>query len=610
MKRRVLYLVSIFLLTMLIFMLAKVVFMLCNLGSQQFSVGDVLSVLAHGFSLDVSTSLYVLALPLLLMMADVWLPLPRWTMKPYYVLVSIVMSLAFVADASLYEFWHFKLDASCLDYLSTPTEAMASVSTGYLIVRVIVFLLLALLIYLAYAYVEKKSYSISSSPSLREGSGVGLAETLFYLLSIPVIVVGIRGGLDESTANIGQVYYSQNQFLNHSAVNPLFSFLSSLDKSGDYIVSYDYFPDEHCRQMTNGLYDTRSVSPDTLLTTRRPNIVLIVMESCGGQFTALGGHPEITPRLNQLADEGVFFSQCYANSWRTDKGVVSILSGYPAFPVTSVMKVPEKSRKLPAIASTLQREGYATSFLYGGDINFTNMRGYVMGSGYEQLRWKADYPTAEQRSAQWGVRDDVMFASLLDEIKNEKAHRWMKTLLTLSSHEPWDVPTHELDDEVYNAFNYLDQCVGQFVDSLQQTPQWQDLLLVILPDHGYRYRGIDEATRLYNHIPMIWTGGAVCRPVVIDRLCNQSDLAATLFGQMGIAHDEFTFSRDVVSRNYAYPLAFHTSTSCMSIYDSTGFVAYDLDASAIITQEGEDAERLLRLSKAILQLTSHDLKAK
>jgi phosphoglycerol transferase MdoB-like AlkP superfamily enzyme len=238
------------------------------------------------------------------------------------------------------------------------------------------------------------------------------------------------------------------------------------------------------------------------------------------------------------------------------------------------------------------------------------MRSYVLGTGYDQLLWKSDFSSEEQKTCQWGVRDDIMFDTLLRDIKAEKGDHWMKTLLTLSSHEPWDVPTKVLDDEVYNAFNYLDQCIGRFIDDLRKTPAWQNTLVVILPDHGYRYQGIDESTRLYNHIPMLWVGGAVNQPIVIDRLCNQSDLAATLLGQLGIAHDDFTFSRDVTSSSYRYPMAYHNSTSCVSVYDSTGWMAYDLDANSMITQEGDDSERLLRLSKAILQLTSHDLKNK
>ena len=596
-----------YLLTVLIFMAAKVVFMLCNAEDHPFDVSDVAGVVGHGLSLDLSTALYFLIVPFLLSLASLWVRVPRWLLLSYTMVMAVVLALAFVADTSLYSFWQFKLDASCLQYLETPTEAMASVSWGYIAVRLLALVLLVTLLFSVYRWPIGFLRAVAPLMSRLKAFAAGLAG---LLLMAPVFIIGIRGGLDESTTNIGQAYYSPNQFLNHSAVNPVFSFLSSLGKSGNYIVSYDYFSDEECAWLTDGLFPRQSQTADTLLTTPRPNIVVVIMESCGGQFTEMGGHPEIMPRLNKLCREGVFFSECYANSWRTDKGVVSVLSGYPAFPVTSVMKIPEKSRKLPSLAGSLAAEGYSTAFYYGGDINFTNMRSYLMATGFQQVRWKADYSRDEQRSAQWGVCDELMFASLLSDIKAERSSRWMKTLLTLSSHEPWDVGTHELEDPVYNAFNYLDRCLGRFVDELRRLPIWDNLLLVVLPDHGYRYQGIGETTRLYNHVPMLWLGGAVDGPRRMDMLCNQSDLAATLLGQMGIDHQAFIFSRDVVSNTYCRPMAWHTSTDCLSLYDSTGWMAYNLDAGQFIAREGAHADSLLRVAKALLQLTSHDLRSR
>ena len=599
MLQRAPYLLKYYLVTIALFVVAKLVFMLAC--GESLSLSDYAAVVWHGLSLDLSTALYFFCVPFLLTIFSLWVKMPRIAYLIYNMVVAVAFSLAFVADTSLYPFWRFKLDASCLQYLETPTEAMASVTTGYLLLRLVMLIILVVLIYLAFTSLHTRFQRAYHR----------ILGTIVALLLIGPIIIGIRGGLGESTTNIGQVYFSQNQFLNHAAVNPVFSFLSSLGKSGSYIVSYNYMPDDECKALTDSLFYTDSTNADTLLTTQRPNILIIVMESCGGQFTEIGGHPEITPRLNQLAQEGIYFSECYANSWRTDKGMVSILSGYPAFPVTSVMKVPEKSRKMPSIAHSLGQAGYQNTFYYGGDINFTNMRSYVLGTGYDRLVWKADYTSDEQSTCQWGVRDDIMFDTLLADIQKEQNNKpWMKTLLTLSSHEPWDVPTKVLDDEVYNAFNYLDQCIGRFIDDLRKTPTWKNTLVVILPDHGYRYKGIDESTRLYNHIPMLWVGGAVRQSVVIDRLCNQSDLAATLLGQLSIRHDDFRFSRDIASSSYRQPMAYHNSTSCVSVYDTTGWMAYDIDANSMIANESNDSERLLRLSKAILQLTSHDLKNK
>lgn len=599
MKDRLLYLAKFLLLTMIIFIFAKWFFMLCYLDDS-LSITNFILVPFYGISLDLSTALYFLIIPFLLTLLSTFIRLPKTVYKIYDGFVAIMFALAFVADTSLYAFWKFKLDASCLQYLATPTEAMASVTTGYLLMRFILVATLSFIIYKLYV-------CLASAPIQKKASW---KEVPITLLLVALIFIGIRGGLGESTTNIGQVYFSSNQFLNHAAVNPIFSFIASANKLSDAAIDYTFYTDEECQALTEGLFPVESEHPDTLLRTNRPNILIIIMESCGGQFTELGGHPEITPYLNQLAHKALYFTNCYANSWRTDRGVVSILSGYPAFPTTSIMKMPEKSRKLPSLARTLHDIGYSTHFFYGGDINFTNMKSYVLGTGYDQLTWKADFTMDEQHSAQWGVRDDIMFDTLLEDIKKEQSKYWMKTLLTLSSHEPWDVPMKNLEDPVFNSFNYLDACIGSFIEKFKQMPEWDNTLIILLPDHGCRYQGIGEHTRIYNHIPLIWTGGAVQHPREITYICNQSDLAATLFGQMGIKHDQFTFSRDVVSKNYHAQLAWHTYNNGVAVFDTTGFMAYDLDTQMMVVSEGNESEHQLKVARALLQLASKDMHEK
>ena len=137
MLSRLRYILSFYVLTVVIFVGAKVVFMLSNLGGHELSVADAWQVICHGLSLDLSTALYFLIVPFLLTLVSVWVKVPRWLYRIYYGLVAVAFALAFVADTSLYPFWGFKLDASCLQYLDTPTEAMASVSAGYLLLRLI-----------------------------------------------------------------------------------------------------------------------------------------------------------------------------------------------------------------------------------------------------------------------------------------------------------------------------------------------------------------------------------------------------------------------------------------------------------------------------------------
>ena len=599
MRQRLIYLIKVYMLTVAIFIAAKLVFMLVNYEGHAFGVSDVVAVIIHGLSLDLSTSLYFLILPFLITLVSLWCDDRRLhtILHIYYGIIATMMTFAFVADTSLYPFWGFKLDASCLQYLEAPAEVRASVSGFYMTIRLLLLILGSYALYRLYKAIP----FWAKNPSRRR------AATATNILFIPLIVIGIRGGLDESTTNIGQVYFSQDQFLNHSAVNPIFSFLSSFEKTASNIVDYDFFSQDECDTLMRDLYPTTSVNTDTLLTTSRPDIVIVLMESAGDIFE------KAMPRLRRLKKEGIDFAACYGNTWRTDRGTVCTYSGYPSFPTSSVMKMPQKTNYLPGIAATLREAGYQTYYLYGGDINFTNMRSFLVTTGWERLQWKADYTNEEQNSAKWGVRDDITFNTLYEQIAaidTSATHtRHLFGFSTLSSHEPWDVPLKKLDQPIPNAFYYLDTCIGHFIDRLKQLPQWDNLLIIFLPDHSIDYGPYTEALQVRNKIPMVWAGGAVKAPRKITQLCNQTDLAATLLAQLQLPHDQFRWSRDVLSASYRYPFAVHNYNNGFSLTDSTGFIAYDLESSRLVTNESSQATRLERMGKAILQATTADLKA-
>ena len=589
--------------------MAKQVFMLCNSEGHDIAVGDVWDVIVHGLTLDLSTALYFLIIPFLVVMVSLY-----WCKKQilttilniYNGIIAVAFSLAFVADTSLYEFWQFKLDASCLQYLETPTEAMASVSGSYLILRLVIWLVVALIIFWAYRTTVRPLWTVRPLRANYKSVAFGL---FVFLLFVPLFIIGIRGGLGESTTNIGQVYYSSRQFLNHSAVNPVFSFLASIEKTASSVPEYRFMDEDEREQLMEGIYPVESVDTDTLLRTKTPDVIIILLESCGGIFTEeIGRRKDIMPHLNRYVHEGIYFSQFYANSYRTDRGTLCTWSGYPSFPTSSVMKMPSKSRFLPGIAKSLREAGYQTTYIYGGDINFTNMRSYLVTIGFDQLVWQSDYTLEEQRSAKWGVRDDITFATLYEQVARFKPdEHYLIGYSTLSSHEPWDVPTHELKEEIPNAFNYLDRCIGNFIEQVRKTPQWDNLLVVLLPDHGYSYFGVGEEDELHDHVPMLWLGGAVKSPRRIELLCNQTDLPATLLGQMGLPHDDFLFSRDIMSKNYTYPFAVHTYNNGITMKDSTGFAVYDLNANRVIVDKSTDSQTLIRRGMAILQTASEHI---
>lgn len=605
MKKRIAYISLYFFTVLLIFILQKPLFMLYNGSIEKgFGFADYMQVMVHGASLDAATAGYLTAFPFLLVLISIWFrkfPLKK-ILYGYYILAAALISIIFVVDMALYTFWGFKLDASVFLYIDSPKEALASVSVGFILLRVLAILLLIAL---------NSWVLLKITPSVLNATRKRIAGTAGMLLLGGVLFIIIRGGVTESTSNIGQVYFSNEPFLNHSAVNPDFSLLSSMGKSQDFASEFNFFDEEKRAALFDGLYPTTDGdSIIQVLNTKRPNILIILMEGFGGAFVEpLGGLPDVTPHFNRLSKEGVFFTNCYANSFRTDRGTVCTFSGYLGLPTASVMKIPAKSRTLPAIAEGLSKAGYKTDFLYGGDINFTNMKSYLLSTGYQRLTANTDFSLVEQTSNAWGVNDDITFEYLYNQLRNRKEEGpWHTAFLTLSSHEPFEVPYHRLEDKIPNAFAYTDECLGKFIDRLKQTPAWKDLLVICLPDHGFYYprEGSNAMPRFY-HIPLLWLGGAVKQPMQVDKIMNQTDLAATLLGQLGLEHTAFTFSRNVLGSDYKYPFAFYSFNNGFSFRDSTGVTVFDNNSGSILFDEPEADESRLDKGKAILQTVYDDL---
>lgn len=605
MKKRIAYISLYFFTVLLIFILQKPLFMLYNGSIEKgFGFADYMQVMVHGASLDAATAGYLTAFPFLLVLISIWFrkfPLKK-ILYGYYILAAALISIIFVVDMALYTFWGFKLDASVFLYIDSPKEALASVSVGFILLRVLAILLLIAL---------NSWVLLKITPSVLTATRKRIAGTAGMLLLGGVLFIIIRGGVTESTSNIGQVYFSNEPFLNHSAVNPDFSLLSSMGKSQDFASEFNFFDEEKRAALFDGLYPTTDGdSIIQVLNTKHPNILIILMEGFGGAFVEpLGGLPDVTPHFNRLSKEGVFFTNCYANSFRTDRGTVCTFSGYLGLPTASVMKIPAKSRTLPAIAEGLSKAGYKTDFLYGGDINFTNMKSYLLSTGYQRLTANTDFSLAEQTSNAWGVNDDITFEYLYNQLRNRKEEGpWHTAFLTLSSHEPFEVPYHRLEDKIPNAFAYTDECLGKFIDRLKQTPAWKDLLVICLPDHGFYYprEGSNAMPRFY-HIPLLWLGGAVKQPMQVDKIMNQTDLAATLLGQLGLEHTAFTFSRNVLGSDYKYPFAFYSFNNGFSFRDSTGVTVFDNNSGSILFDEPEADESRLDKGKAILQTVYDDL---
>lgn len=606
MKKRVLFLFACFITFILVFALQKPVFMLYNHASGGgLSISDYLQVIVHGLQLDATVAGYLTVIPLLLTLLSVWIPgrYITFILKGYFFIVACIISLIFVVDIALYPYWGFRLDATPLFYLQSPSDALASAPASTLILQTLVFV-----VYTYGIFWALKRFVLPLMPEQYVKKMFSNSVQLVLLGGI--LFIPIRGGVTTSTANVGMVYFSKNQFLNHSAINPCFSFLASLSKQQDFAAQYNYFSESQRSKIFKKLTNQpQGDSIPELLTTKNPNIILILMESFSANaIEVLGGEAGVTPNINRLSKEGILFSNMYANSFRTDRGIVAVLNGYLAQPTTSIMKYPAKSQTLPSIAKSLQKKGYTSDMLYGGDINFTNMQSYFFSSGYSKVTADRDFPL-KSRLSKWGANDDITFAHLYQSMTdNSRKEPFFSTFLTLSSHEPFEVPYNRLKDPYLNSVAFTDSCLGDFIDKLKKLPLWNNTLIVLVSDHGFRYpASVNEHDPKRYHIPMLWLGGAIKEPRVIANYGNQTDLAATLLYQLDLPHKEFTFSNNMVdSLQPAY--AFYSYNNGFGFIDTTGVSVYDCESEKPLIIKPEAGNEIrLNNGKALLQTLYDDL---
>ena len=596
MKSRLFLLVKFLLCFILIFALGKVIFLTYNHNIDSFSAGDVFDVLIHGFTMDLSTSGYLLILPWLFCLVSFWVPrfAFRRLLRPYWIVVAAFLTLVIGVDVVLYNNWKFKINASIFSYLASPQGALNSVSWGFVVICTV--LGVALISLLAVALIRFTPRTLSDVYNR-------LRYSLVWLVVGGLIFLMIRGGVGVRVMNVGVAYYSPKLFLNHAAVNPAFSLMSSINKSRSFADEFHYLSDAKCDSIFSGLYpDDTSDITDTLLCCKRPQVLLVQLESFGSSFIeSLGGEKNVAVNLERLIPEGIFWTNYYSNSFRTDRGTVSLHSGYVSYPTASLMRLPEKMTHLPCIGNSFKRAGYSTHYLYGGDIGVMGKSSYLITAGYDNLISDKDFSYADAHSSKWGVNDSITAERTYQLIADGKlGDQWLFTFQTLSSHEPFEVPYHRFDDVVLNAFAFTDECVGRLIDRLKQLPVWDNLLVIIVPDHGYLYNITYEDTRFF-HSPMLWLGGAIKEPRTIDVLMNQSDLCATLFAQMGLPHSDYEWSRNVLSSRYTYPFAYCSFPSGIVFIDGSGSSVFDITSHKPISEIPSPSTQRLNKAKAILQ---------
>lgn len=581
--------ITIFVLWALVGVISKIPFLL--LYCDFFSI-DSLLVLWHGLKLDFAIAGYLTLIPgLLLILQEAkrsnWY---RWLWKSYFAITSLLYSLAIVANLGLYKYWGFPLDNTPLLYLKTsPKDAFASISIWQIIFLLVSILFVAAIIYKILVRVVKES-EFSHTPIQRLFYAVGL------LILTTALIIPIRGGFSTGTNHTGSVYFSPEIKLNHAAVNPAFCFFESVShQKQDLSTMYRFMEDKDAEKIFQGMIKT--TSPNTQAISK--NVLLIILESFSDSIMHI---PGVTPQLNRLSEEGLYFRNFYANSTRTDRALASILSGVPAQPTMTILDVPRISNNLPSIASTLAHHEYDTHFYYGGDTDYSNMQSYLMATGFQHVTSETDF-SSKELICKWGAPDEYVYQRLYNDIANSstntKGQKWFKVLLTESSHEPFDVPyksknANVASSDVLNAFAYSDKCLGDFIKKFKDLPCWNNTIIIIVPDHLGAYPEVIDNYKLWRyHIPLIILNADMDADVNV--IASQIDLPATILSILGYDHHDFLFSKNMLDSDAPH-FAFFSFPDAMGLVTDKGFMIYDNNSNQL-----QGIPELENMSKAYLQ---------
>jgi phosphoglycerol transferase MdoB-like AlkP superfamily enzyme len=587
---------------MVFFTVSRILFLIYQFDlTSSLSFTDILMALVLGTRMDAAIAGDCLLLTgLLLAVSCVWNSRFIGIINHFIVGFFIVIaSIIVAADLELYRHWGFRMDSTPLMYIGS--EGAQSVSV--LMLALLLSILLLLIVPSWYVYWKK------IAPRFGQLPGTKRYNAAVMLIVTGLLFIPIRSSFSVAPLNTGVVYFHKTiPFANHAGINVIWNFFESVASDHKRAYPDNFFDGEKSKEILEDITRgagvvTRVVSPE------KPNILLIVLES----FTAkiiepLDGLPGVTPQLNQLVHDGILFDNFYASGDRTDKGIVAILSGYPAQPGSSIIKFPNKTQSLPFLPRSIETKGYHTSFVYGGDIGFANMESYLTEAGFSHVTEDDDFPS-ELDNSKWGVHDHYVFNRLLEECDTAQGP-FFKVMLSLSSHEPFDVPLDppylQGPDEknlFLNACHYTDKSLGEFIAKAKTKDWWKNTWVIITADHGHRYPDAEElADKGRFRIPMLWVGGAITKAdTVIHTWAGQTDLANTVLSQVATPSKEFKFSKDIMDRG-ATPYAVFIFHNGYGFVDGANENIYDFDYGNYVKKVG-NAENV---GKAYMQMLFND----
>jgi len=554
---------------LIFFLVNRIIFALYFIDEIKLvSFVEILTILPKSIPLDVSFISYLLVLIVVLIWINSFLKKQGFISKLVYGIVSFFILLTGIiagGEVALYSEWQTKLNFTALSHFVNPAEVFKTASISHIFTNI--FFIVISLVFIR-IFKEKVQVELPITKGLNNLKNVVFRIVLLPLL-LGVLLLGIRGGFQPIPVNLSDAYFSNKVILNDIAVNPNWNILQSISMSTTNFEGnpYEKYSPEEAAFFMESLNANKKDTTTFILNTEKPNIVFILLESWSADnVESLGGLEGITPNFKSLEKEGLSFTDFYSNGWTSDQGMSSIFSSFPVFPYIAVINQADKSRKLPCLNKSLTEKGYHSSYFFGGQLTYGNIKGYLLSQGFDVVKDENDYQ--DFPSGALGVHDEFMFSQFKQELK-QLPEPFMSTLFTISSHSPFDFPAeHKLsfnskEDKYVNSVAYTDKCLGDFMESVKQEDWYANTLFVIVADHSHSSpikRRVAQKERY--KIPMLWMGEVLSEEYKgkqHNKMGSHLDVTPSVLAQLNVNNKAYQFGNDLFNptAKCVVPYAFH-----------------------------------------------------
>ncbi|MGC4396731.1 sulfatase-like hydrolase/transferase [Hydrogenophaga sp. T2] len=390
------------------------------------------------------------------------------------------------------------------------------------------------------------------------------AVPLSVLLLLSLAIAG-RGSLGHRPANPASAALTADHLVNELPLNSLYTLMYAIyqARKSEAGITYAEMPRAQvldtvrretglpAEAFTDQDRPTRHHRASLHPRARPLNLVIVLEESLGAEFVGRMGGLPLTPNLDRLADEGIWFERLYATGTRSVRGIEAVVAGFPPTSAVSTVKLAKSQRDFFTLASFLKPHGYESTFYYGGESHFDNMRSYFMGNGFDRVVEQKDMPR-DAFIGTWGASDGDLFDVAHRAFEAQPADKpFFALVFTSSNHAPFEFPEapftlHEQPRAtVNNAVKYADHALGHFFEQARRSRYWDNTLFLVVADHNSRVYGPSLVPIERFHIPGLILGGPVKQPQRITTVASQIDLAPTLVSLMGLSGERPWIGRDL-----------------------------------------------------------------